>query len=262
MSIMSHFREKSKQTNEFKKLEELREGVRKMLLDSQNKEQEFINYFEITYPGLKSELEAIANSQQQYFTALFENEEIKKAHPEHNAVFKRIDKAYEIDKAVKTGSIEKYTNPQVYNAENASCGLEEVKTIVNSKNARELRKYLKNAGIINKNANTFSIRDFAGFTLFGLCQDANFMRHAIMIQYPHINNAINAYNQHLAYCTENFPEATKERKYSPIGNITTDAFSNIIYYKLLESAFDPTKARKIIQENVSKKYAHKTVKTM
>jgi len=252
MGMMDYLTKKSKKLASFRKLEELKGKAQKMVADQLASIAVFNSYFENDYPGIKEELRDIIANQYIYHKAILENERIKASNSSLELKFKQIDEAFEIDRIVRTGSIEKYQKPDKYNRFMAHNRL----TVMENNIAKDeasviLTQYFKNSKIINQYSGKFSLRDAASSTLYGLVKDAFYHKNSIFVQNPHVNNAIDEYNQQYEYCYQMYQDDTKG-KYKSLDRFSLDKFEKSKYAKLLTEAFDPTIAKARAEKDLAK----------
>ena len=212
----------------------------------------FNSYFENDYPGIKEELRDIIANQYIYHKAILENERIKASNPDLELKFKQIDEAFDVDRIVKTGSIEKYQKPEKYNrfmAHNMLITME--KNIAKDEASAILSQYYENSKIISKYIGKISIKDAASDTLYGLAKDAFYHKNSIAIQNSYVNNAIDEYNQQYEYCYHLYQEDTMNGRYTSMDRFTLEKFEKSKYAKLLTEAFDPRIAKERAEKDLA-----------
>ena len=253
MSMIEYFSKKAKKVASFNKLDELKSKAQKMVTDQLGNITEFNSYFKDKYPGIEEELREVVANQYIYHKAVLENEKIKASNPELELKFAQIDEAFNIDRIVRTGSIEKYQAPESYNrfmAHNRLITME--KNIANDEASVILSQYFENAKTINQFLGKISLKEAVSSTLYGLIKDAFYYKNSITNQNHYVNRAIDEYNQQYEYCYLLYQNETKAERYTSMDRFSLDKFEKSKYVQLLSEAFNPTIAKEKARVDLEK----------
>ena len=244
MSMMDYLNKKTKKLAAFRKLDELKSKAENRITDEATEIADFKNFFKKQYPGIEPELREVMCGQYNYYKATLENEQIKANNPSLASKFQQIDSAFDVFRAVKTGSVEKYQMPDRYNKFMAFSQIKNIeRSMEQDKNYAILSQYIENSKIINNHAGEIAVREAVSPVLYDLLMTAVHKRAGIRLQHPYVNDAINEYNQQYEYCYQMYEDDTKAGKYKPLATTSLDKFNNNAYSQLLDEVFEPMRAK-------------------
>ena len=261
MGILEHLREKTeknKKMKNFESLSELYTKAKKMTLDLEKQESDFYDYFDKYYPGLAPQLESLIKCYEKYYAAFAENQILREQETSLSSEFANIDGVFRTKQVIDCNTVDKFIHPEIYNIENVKKQMDLINSVISQckdlRQAEILRKYVKNAEVMNKNFSKLSVKNAISHDFWQLVENAVHQRSAITVQYPYVNYAINDYNTQLEQCQILYGDEIKNKNFQYLDNVNVLLFKNGEYYRLLERALYPKNTRFSEKNKMDDKY--------